>query len=146
VHAFRNAVDHGIEFPAAREESGKNPEGLISVSFAKIDQNGSPWLEIKIQDDGGGIDPAKIRERLSAKGMDVSQEDDEQIIQHVFDSQFSTKTVVTETSGRGVGMDAILHSAQKLGGKAFVTSQIGKGTCLSVQVPYLQNVSGLKAA
>lgn len=146
VHAFRNAVDHGIETPDIRESLGKNPSGQIQVEFKQFSDKGQDWLHIQVQDDGSGIDPAKIRARLTSKGMDVSKEDDYQVIQHVFDSQFSTKEAVTETSGRGVGMDAILHAASKLGGKAYVTSIIGKGTTLHVQVPYLVQIPTARAA
>jgi two-component system chemotaxis sensor kinase CheA len=137
IHAFRNAVDHGIETPAEREAKGKPPVGTIQVSFVQIDLPQGKHLRIKIQDDGGGIAPEKIRERLTAKGIDVSQETDEDLIQHVFDSAFSTKDVVTETSGRGVGMDAIAHAAKKLGGRAWVSSLAGEGTILWIEVPYL---------
>jgi len=61
------------------------------------------------------------------------------VIQHVFDSQFSTKDQVTELSGRGIGMDAIRAEAQALGGTASVRTQLGKGTTLTIQVPYLQS-------
>lgn len=137
IHAFRNAVDHGIESPSTRQEKGKPEAGTIQVSFVQIDLPKGKHLRIKIQDDGGGISPEKIRERLTGKGIDVSKEDDEQIIQHVFDSAFSTKEVVTETSGRGVGMDAISHAAKKLGGRAWVSSTINQGTILWIEVPYL---------
>jgi two-component system chemotaxis sensor kinase CheA len=137
IHAFRNAVDHGIEFPSVRQERGKPEAGSIQVSFVKIDSPQGSRLRIKIQDDGGGIDPQKIRERLIAKGIDVSAESDEEVIQHIFDAEFSTKDVVTETSGRGVGMDAIAFAAKKMGGKAWVSSLLEHGTTLWIEVPYL---------
>jgi two-component system, chemotaxis family, sensor kinase CheA len=138
IHAFRNAVDHGIETPAVREQAGKSPEGQIEVmAYYAADQ-----LLIDIKDDGGGVDPNKIRERLLKKGIDVSKETDFEVIQHIFDSQFSTKETVTETSGRGVGMDAILHSAKALGGKAWVDSKLGKGTTLKIELPLLKALPG----
>lgn len=146
VHAFRNAVDHGIESPDVRQELGKSPAGSIEVSFAKTQDSGRDWLEILIKDDGGGIDPEKIRQGLKNKGVETNHESDEVVIQHVFDSQFSTRTDVTETSGRGVGMDAILHAAQKLNGQAWVTSQVGTGTCLMIKVPYIHQMTSLKRA
>lgn len=137
THAFRNAVDHGIETPSARAEKGKPEAGSIEVRFSVKEKHNRQWLTIQIQDDGGGIDPIKIRERLMKKGISTSHETNEEVIQHVFDSQFSTKEVVTTTSGRGVGMDAILHSAMALGGRAWVESRINEGTTLTVEVPYL---------
>lgn len=136
IHAYRNAADHGIETPEKRMEKGKSESGTILTQFQIAKENGQEFLHIKIKDDGGGINPTKIRENLNKKGFDHSAETDEQIIQHVFDSQFSTKEQVTETSGRGVGMDAILHSAKRLGGNAWVESTLDKGTTLSIKVPY----------
>lgn len=136
VHAFRNAVDHGIETPDVREQRGKNPAGRISLTLEK---NGERLL-LRIQDDGNGIDPSKIRDRLAKKGFDTSVESDAQVIQHVFDSEFSTRDQVTALSGRGVGMDAIKHTANELGGRAWVTSVPGQGTACMVDVPWLTDV------
>jgi two-component system chemotaxis sensor kinase CheA len=143
IHAYRNAIDHGIEFPAVREEKGKPPEGKIETFFHLENSSSSsqsPWLRIEIKDDGGGVDPIKIRTRLKSKGVSVDQESDQQVLQHLFDSQFSTKEVVTELSGRGVGMDAILMAAQNLGGTAWVESKLGEGTTLKVRVPYFLQI------
>lgn len=134
VHAFRNGVDHGIEFPSEREERGKKPEGRIEVFF-ELTNNGQD-LKICVKDDGGGVNPAKIRARLEQKGVSTEKESDPEVIQHIFDSQFSTREVVTETSGRGVGMDAIKAAATALGGKVWVESTLGQGTSLFVVVPY----------
>ena len=137
VHAFRNAVDHGIESPETRTDAGKPAEGQIEVLVEVAQKNGQAWLLLAIKDDGAGVNPQKIRDRLQARNIDTSNESDEQVIQHIFDSQFSTRDEVTDISGRGVGMDAILHSAQALGGKVWVTSVLGQGTCLNIEVPYL---------
>ncbi len=137
IHAYRNSVDHGIEIPAERESSGKSELGKIETFF-DLDTTGSQaWLKIEIRDDGGGVDPEKIRARLLAKGIPIAGKSDQEIIQHLFDSQFSTREKVTELSGRGVGLDAILAAAKNLGGKAWIESQLKKGTSLKVQVPYL---------
>lgn len=116
IHAFRNAVDHGIETPEEREMTGKDKSGHIQVCFEKKNKN----IQITIKDDGRGINVEKIKSKLSEKGIDHSHENEQQIIQHVFDSQFSTKDFATDLSGRGVGMDAILKAAQTLGGSAQV--------------------------
>lgn len=134
VHAFRNAVDHGIESPEKRLERGKSEEGQIEIRFRKTNEN----LRIEIQDDGNGIDPARIRQKLEGKGISTAHESDEAVIQHVFDASFSTRDVITETSGRGVGMDAIKIAAEELGGSCRVESQLGKGTLLIVEVPWLE--------
>lgn len=135
VHAFRNAVDHGIESPSERAGKGKPEAGRVEVTI----RHDTDRLTVTIVDDGAGIDPAKIRAKLAGKGLDVSKETDEQIIQHVFDSSFSTRDVVTETSGRGVGMDAIKVAAEDLGGTCRVVSKPGHGTTLTVDVPWLED-------
>lgn len=143
VHAFRNAVDHGIEKPEKRFELGKAEAGTVRVSM----KHEGDRLVITVTDDGGGIDPARIRAKLEGKGVNVAHETDEQIIQHVFDSSFSTRDVVTETSGRGVGMDAIKVCAEDLGGTCKVVSTLGAGTVLTVNVPWFDDVpSKIKTA
>lgn len=134
IHAFRNAVDHGIETPDIRQERGKPEQGRIEVRFLREDSK----FILQIQDDGGGIDPARIRAKLDKLGVNHASESDEQVIQHIFDSQFSTRDEVTDLSGRGVGMDAIASAARELGGTVSVTSKPGEGTILSVVVPWIQ--------
>lgn len=147
VHAFRNAVDHGIESPDSRISQGKNAAGQIQI-LVEVKNKGSlyPTLLIEIKDDGAGIDPKKIRAKLEKNGFSVSNEDDSKIIQHIFDSQFSTRDEVTEISGRGVGMDAIKAAAQDLQGHAWVESDLGKGTTLKIEVPYLTDLKALRTS
>lgn len=133
IHAFRNAADHGIELPSQRQACGKNPYGTIEVKFGKYKKG----LLIQVIDDGSGINPDKIREKLMAKGIDSRTLSNHRVIQHIFESQFSTKELVTQISGRGVGMDAILHAAKSMGGRAWVRSKVGQGTSLYVLVPYI---------
>ncbi len=144
IHAFRNAVDHGIEMPEDRIDLGKDAAGLIEISFKKLVKGGSTldstkdstnWIEILIKDDGGGIDPKIIREKLKGKIPAIESENDSTVIQHIFDSGFSTQETVNDISGRGIGMGAILHAAKALGGTAFVNSTVGKGSILSIVIP-----------
>lgn len=137
VHAFRNAIDHGIETPDIRVEKNKPPEGHVTVNVEVRHSTKTPTLLIQITDDGRGIDPAKIRKKLAERMIDTSQETDPEIIQHVFDSQFSTRDQVTEISGRGVGMDAIKIAAEGLQGRVWVESEVEKGTSLCIEVPYI---------
>lgn len=137
IHAFRNAADHAIETPDVRQERGKPEAGQITVKFERKEND----VIFCIQDDGGGIDPARIRSKLQSMGVSTEGETDEQTVQHIFDSQFSTRDVVTDLSGRGVGMDAIQKAAAALGGKAWVNTQLGKGTELFVQVPWIDQWS-----
>lgn len=141
VHAFRNAVDHGIETPGQRQKLQKDQSGKISVDFEiNLDAAAQQLLKISVRDDGAGVNPEKIREKFKTRGVDLSHESDERVIQHIFDSQFSTRSEVTEISGRGVGMDAIKAAAESLGGRVWVKSQVGQGTELFVEVPYLTSL------
>jgi two-component system chemotaxis sensor kinase CheA len=140
VHAFRNGVDHGIETPEARQACGKSAAGKMDVFFEVLKKD-KETLQISIVDDGGGINPERIRKKLEEKGISTANKSDKEVIQHIFDSEFSTRDIVTETSGRGVGMDAILSSAKALGGTAWVESTVGKGTKLIIEVPYLRDVT-----
>lgn len=136
IHAFRNAVDHGLENPIDRQEMGKDKSGKIKVSFHET-KGGT--LKILIQDDGRGINPeivAKLAvERGLAPAEKVQSQSKQEIIQYVFAPGFSSKSEVTDISGRGVGLDAIQAEAHALGGKVWVESEIGKGTILIVEVP-----------
>ncbi len=145
IHAFRNSIDHGIETPEIRHKHGKPEGGEILVKFERQDIP-VPTLRISVSDDGGGIDPQKIRARLANMGIKSDHESNHEVVQHIFDSQFSTKEKITETSGRGVGMDAIRHEALALGGKIWVESNQGKGSVLYVEVPYLTKIPAKKAA
>jgi len=138
VHAIRNSIDHGIESPDARTSVGKNAEGLVTLEFSKEQVDGKNWIEILFKDDGKGIDPKVIREKLTRNGVDVASESDEQIIQHIFDNGFSTRDSASDLSGRGVGMGAIKAAAEQLGGNTQMKSQVGVGTTLIVKVPEIE--------
>ncbi|MEN0057455.1 MAG: ATP-binding protein, partial [Bdellovibrio sp.] len=134
IHALRNAVDHGIESPEIRQRAGKSMEGSIEIDV-QVDTSAAHIMRILVKDDGCGIDPQRIRAKL---GDRVSpHESDFEVIQHIFDSQFSTREQVTEISGRGVGMDAIKKAAEDLQGRAWVESIPGQGSSLFIEVPYL---------
>jgi two-component system chemotaxis sensor kinase CheA len=139
VHAFRNQVDHGIETQEERMDKGKPLSGKIEIDFLKFQKQDQDFLLIKIQDDGAGISPDKIRKKLIEKNISSLGKTDQEVIQSVFLSHFSTKSEVSMTSGRGVGMDAILVAAQSLGGTAWVESNVDKGTKLFIEVPYFSD-------
>lgn len=140
VHIFRNSADHGIETPPKRREVGKNPYGSVQIHF----EHDGDLLRISVQDDGGGIDPARIRLKMEGQGKSVAGETDEQVIQHIFDSSFSTRDQISETSGRGVGMDAVKVAANALGGTCRVSSTLGQGTLVIVEVPWIEAQKSLK--
>lgn len=131
VHVFRNAIDHGLETPEARKEAGKKPEGEIIVSATES----ADFYEIRIQDDGRGISAEKLRSIRKQKNLPIDEMTDHQIIMTIFDSQFSTSEQVTEISGRGVGLDAVKHEVDKLGGTIDVETVVGKGTTFIFKLP-----------
>jgi two-component system chemotaxis sensor kinase CheA len=140
IHAIRNALDHGLESPDDREATGKPRAGNLTFEFVKEKVEKKDWLTIKFSDDGRGIDPARIREKLVKLGREeeANKLSDDETIQMVFDAGFSTKDEVTETSGRGVGLDAIAYEAGKLGGFARIFTRLGEGTTLVVSVPTVE--------
>ncbi len=137
IHIFRNAVDHGIEEFDERDELGKDFQSRMNVSIVPFMDNNSKWIRILIEDDGRGISPEIIRNRLKEKGHDqlASEEDDKKLIQAIFTKEFSTKEEVTDLSGRGVGLDAVKDSVERLGGRVWVESEVGKGSVFHIELP-----------
>lgn len=135
IHLLRNSIDHGIEFPAEREKKGKKPCGTIKLSAIR---NGDHVI-IEIQDDGAGIDPDKIKESAIRKGFmkkeDLDKMTRDQLINLIFLPGFSTAKEVTDTSGRGVGMDVVKTKIAALGGTVHLDTEIGKGTKTSIKLP-----------
>ena len=135
THLLRNAIDHGLETPEGRERAGKPAEGTITLSAS---QRGDTLL-VEVRDDGAGIDPATIRahavERrtLSQEAADVTNDAD--ALRLIFRAGFSTRGVVTDLSGRGVGLDVVRDAIERLRGSVEVDSVIGEGTHFSLQVP-----------
>lgn len=133
VHMIRNSVDHGIEPPEERGQVGKTAQGTILLS---AEQRGHD-IVIEIRDDGKGLDAARIRTKAIERGLvreDVHIEDDA-LYQLIFHPGFSTKEVVTEVSGRGVGMDVVKKSIEKLRGKIEVSSVFGRGSRFQLRLP-----------
>jgi two-component system chemotaxis sensor kinase CheA len=135
IHLLRNSVDHGIELPEERQASGKNETGQIVLSAQR---NGNQVI-IEIYDDGAGIDPEKIKISAAKKGVATQAELDkmtkEQIINLIFLPGFSTAKEITETSGRGVGMDVVKTKIAALGGTVHIDSQVAKGTRTTIKLP-----------
>lgn len=145
VHLFRNAVDHGIETPEARIEKGKLEFGTIEVDFKLRGHYPSQKMQICISDDGNGISAEKIRNKMQEKGLPTLNLSDEEIIQTIFNAQFSTNENVTDISGRGVGLDAVKESAEKMGGRVWVVSENNKGTQFFIEVPYITESQNSKS-
>ena len=132
VHLFRNCMDHGIEMPDKRAESGKEEEGTINITAHLTDDQ---RLQLVIQDDGGGINVTKIREILTEKEVDHSELSDKQAMMYIFKPDFSTAEQLTELSGRGVGMSAVYQAVKNLNGKIDLESEAGKGSKFIFELP-----------
>jgi two-component system chemotaxis sensor kinase CheA len=136
VHIFRNLIDHGIESPDERVLKGKPAAGRVEIKATLEAVDGVERLVLCISDDGRGIDAKKIRNKLKSMNIDTSLEEDQQVIQHVFDAQVSTREELTELSGRGVGLDAVKFEVTRLGGRIWVTSHLGLGTHFWIELPW----------
>jgi chemotaxis protein histidine kinase CheA len=131
----RNAVDHGIEPPAAREQAGKPAQATLTL---RAGQHAS-GITVEVGDDGRGLDTAAILKKAIARKL-VSEAEapdisDEEIHRFIFHPGFSTAEVITETSGRGVGMDVVLTSIARLGGNVSIRTKSGRGTSFILQMP-----------
>jgi two-component system chemotaxis sensor kinase CheA len=133
THLVRNAADHGVEASEARAAAGKAPEGIITLKA--FHRSGRVFIEVS--DDGAGIDKAKVRAKAVERGLigPDAQLGDEQINALIFEPGFSTAETVSDISGRGVGMDVVKRNVQQLNGTVAVTSEPGRGSTVSIELP-----------
>ncbi len=135
IHMLRNSVDHGIELPEERKAAGKPEVGSIVLS-ARHEEN---YIVIQVDDDGRGIDPARVRQRAVERGL-LSREaadrmSDREAMDLIWAPGFSTAEKVSDVSGRGVGMDIVRNNVERLNGRIDVQSIVGQGTSMSVRLP-----------
>ncbi|MEM7204124.1 MAG: chemotaxis protein CheA [Planctomycetota bacterium] len=135
THAIRNAVDHGIEKPDARAERGKPEDGTIWLrAFHEGGQ-----VNIEISDDGGGIDPEKVKRKAISTGVVTSDRaarmGEKELINLITMPGFSTAEAITNVSGRGVGMDVVRTNIEKIGGVIDIQSNVGEGTTIKIKIP-----------
>ena len=132
THLVRNSCDHGVEMPAERIAAGKSETGTITLSASH--QGGS--IVIEVRDDGRGLSREKILNKARERGLDVSdQMSDADVWQLIFAPGFSTAAVVTDVSGRGVGMDVVKKNITALNGTVEIDSAEGYGMKVSVRLP-----------
>jgi two-component system, chemotaxis family, sensor kinase CheA len=135
VHLVRNSVDHGIEMPDDREAAGKSRMGTVKLSAS---QEGDHIL-LKIDDDGKGMDPEVLKQIAIKRGvLDIdtaARMSDTEAFNLIFAPGFSTKTEISDISGRGVGMDVVKTKINQLNGQVRIHSQLGVGTTLEIKVP-----------
>lgn len=136
LHVIRNALDHGVEPPAQRAAAGKPPSATITLRAAREGDR----VVVEVEDDGGGIDLARVRQVALARGI-LSAEDlqalpDVAVLDLIFGAGFSTAADVSSLSGRGVGMDAVRAAVERLGGRVTLDTSPGQGTTVRFVVPF----------
>ena len=144
MHIIRNALDHGIESPAERKKAKKSEEGTIRITCVRE----ARYIELKISDDGRGLDYDKIRSKAITLYPERTDEikgmNDRELSQFLFQSGFSTKEKVTALSGRGVGLDVVWSNVEKIKGRIKIESEAGKGTSFILHFPLsLSTLQGL---
>jgi two-component system, chemotaxis family, sensor kinase CheA len=135
LHLLRNSVDHGVETPEERVAAGKPETGTITLSAFQSQDN----IIIRLKDDGKGIDPAVLRQTAVAKNVgsaeDIAKMSDEEVVNLIFASGFSTAKKISDVSGRGVGLDVVRTNVEVMNGSVTVESQVGKGTTFTLALP-----------
>ena len=135
IHLIRNAVDHGIEPPVIRERTGKPATGKVTLHA----HHESNQIVIQVADDGKGLDPDLLRKKAVQKGIKTAEEtarmNDDEALDMIFLSGFSTAEIVTDISGRGYGMDIVRTTVESLKGKILVSSVPGEGTTFTLRLP-----------
>ena len=135
VHLVRNSCDHGIEAPEIRVQAGKPAQGRLSLRA--YHEGGQ--VNIEIGDDGAGIDVARVKQKAIEKGLLRSEQaeklSDREVLNLIFQPGFSTAQIVTNVSGRGVGMDVVKSNIEKIGGVVDIFSRPGEGTTVKLKIP-----------
>jgi two-component system chemotaxis sensor kinase CheA len=136
IHLARNAVDHGIEPPDERARAGKPRRGRIAIALAPAEGG---RVEIRVEDDGRGIDPARVRAAAVRCGVASPEEvealTDEQALRLVYASGLTTSPMITDLSGHGLGLAIVRQRVEGLGGELRLTSGVGEGTTVSMVLP-----------
>lgn len=133
VHLVRNSMDHGLESPEVRRASGKSEVGVLELSARH--EGGD--IVIEVIDDGAGLNRERILQKAVSKGLVSANDDlsDERIYNLIFQPGFSTAEVVSDVSGRGVGMDVVRRNIRDLGGNVTITSEAGQGSRVTIRLP-----------
>ena len=144
MHLVRNALDHGIEMPEERKAAGKSEQGTIRISCVRETKH----IELRISDDGRGLDYDKIRAKAlklyPERTDEIKNMSERELSQFLFQSGFSTKETVSALSGRGVGLDVVWTNVEKIKGRIKIESTAGKGTSFILHFPLsLSTLQGL---
>lgn len=140
VHLVRNSFDHGIESPEVREQAGKPKRGTITITSRQKDD----YIIVEIMDDGHGINSDAVRKKMVTNGLATPEQaanmPDAQVNMMIFESGFSTAQVITDLSGRGVGMSMVKTSVESIGGRINISTHKGKGTTFRLDLPIPKSV------
>jgi two-component system, chemotaxis family, sensor kinase CheA len=135
MHTIRNAIDHGIEAPDVREAEGKPRSGTVKLS-AYPD---GAYVTIEVTDDGRGLDREAILRKATDQGLvdpaDAADMEPDSVWRLIFAPSFSTKEIITDVSGRGVGLDVVNSNVERLKGRIELKSAEGEGTCIRIRIP-----------
>lgn len=135
VHLIRNAIDHGVETVEKRRDAGKNETGTIKLEAFHSGNH----VVIQITDDGNGINKGKVLEKAIKNGVvteaDANRLTDREVFDLIFQPGFSTAEVVSDLSGRGVGLDVVKHTIHSLGGHLIIDSEEGNGSTFRIELP-----------
>jgi two-component system chemotaxis sensor kinase CheA len=135
MHLVRNSCDHGIELPEVRVRAGKSPQGILTLRA--YHEGGQ--VNIEIGDDGAGIDVARVKQKALDNGLlrpeQAEKLGDREALGLIFQPGFSTAQVVTNFSGRGVGMDVVKSHIEKIGGVVDISSRLGEGATIKIRIP-----------
>lgn len=126
VHIVRNSIDHGIEAPSLREVAGKSSQGSMNVKIYEKNDD----LYFEFSDDGGGINGDVLAEKYGKDNLSEKEK-----IYLIFENSISSRTEVSSTSGRGIGLDEVKASVDELGGQIDVQTEVGKGTTFNIKLP-----------
>ncbi len=133
-HMLRNALSHGIETPEERIRKGKPEAGTIRITLERESSD----VVLRIADDGTGINLEAIRKKAVQRGLMTADADltDNEVLQFILETGFSTAEKVTQVAGRGVGMDVVNSEVKQLGGSLHIDSEYGKGTTFTIRLPF----------
>ena len=136
VHLLRNCIDHGIEAPEVRRAAHKPARATITLAVSQVNGN---QVEIAVSDDGAGIDVAQVKAQAVKRGLvggdAADQLDEAATLALVFETDLSTSPMITQLSGRGLGLAIVREKAEKLGGRVAIESRLGAGTSIRITLP-----------
>ncbi len=141
THLLRNSIDHGLQSPEERENAGKHPENNLTLQAL----HWAGFLNVRVIDDGRGIDVEKVRSKIREKGLheesSINELTEQEVLEFLFLPGFSTASKVSEISGRGVGLDIVRDMLHELGGNVNIENRPGRGVSFHLRLPVTRSVA-----